>query len=112
MEIWQVVLTAAVVSIFLSRFLPADNHRSERRRLERLESKMDVLLRHLNLEAEFQAQQQTRLEALMTTGPKLEAIMALRESAPDLSLQDAKEYVEAKMAQGRNQSAASPPRPR
>ncbi|WP_147289175.1 hypothetical protein [Nocardia mexicana] len=84
-----------------------DNHRRLERRMERIERKLDAIMRHLQIadplpppvapnQPVVDGFRMAEVDELLTQGKKIQAIKVYRELYPETSLKQAKDAVEAR----------------
>jgi ribosomal protein L7/L12 len=92
MEYYIIPVLAGVLGIFVA--IVRIRSRVRRSDLDRLERKLDSVIRHLGLEQELLPKASDRVKMHLSTGNKIEAIRAYREENPGVGLKEAKEAVE------------------
>jgi ribosomal protein L7/L12 len=94
----DIAMTAlAVIVVVCTVYSVAEQRRSNRARLIRLENKLDMLLRHFGTDPETATGLSAEVRRLAGEGKKIEAIKVHREQT-GAGLKDAKDAVEAYMA--------------
>ncbi|MFQ6328843.1 MULTISPECIES: hypothetical protein [unclassified Nocardia] len=78
-----------------------DNNRLERK-IERLERKLDLIMKHLGIPDPAATLGNTEIDELILQGKKIQAIKRYRELDPSAGLKEAKEAVEAREHQLRH----------
>jgi hypothetical protein len=93
MDLWHILALVALVGLSLSVFRESARH-GDFGQLARLERKVDLIMRHLGLEADLRVEVPAHVHELAHSGQKVEAIRKLRQGNPWLTLKEAKAYVE------------------
>ena len=93
MDLWHILALVALVGLFLSVFRESARH-GDFGQLARLERKVDLIMRHLGLEADLRVEVPAHVHELSHSGQKVEAIRKLRQGNSWLTLKEAKAYVE------------------
>jgi len=94
MDPWQIVFIAAAVSGGLSLTRLWYTRGGNDRQIERIERKLDLILKHLGLDTKLSVEAPPRVQELASMGQKVAAIKLLRETNPWIGLKEAKDYVE------------------
>ena len=92
MESYIIPAVAAALAVVIA--IVRVRNRVRRGDIERLERKLDSVIRHLGLEQELLPKASDRVKTHLSTGNTIDAIRAYREENPGVGLKEAKEAVE------------------